>query len=181
MHKVAAVVGAGLLVTAATTTTAYAADTSGGSHCTVGVAPSGTSSPNASQVRCFGTLSEAVAFATGGRVQLPANATVVTEAQSSRPGVNANPLLGIEYEDSNYGGSTWTLYGSSGTGCYNGVSYGYYTIGQYGWGDKISSAKAYSGCTGVHYENSNATGSIRNCTCSTMGVMNDETSAIIFR
>lgn len=104
------------------------------------------------------------------------------DAQVSCPvGVATNPLLGIEYKDSSYRGSTWTLYGTSGSGCYSGVSYGFYHISRFGWGDTISSAKAFSGCTGVHHEDGDASGSTYNCTCSSMGVMNDETSAIIFR
>lgn len=183
LPRLATLAGALILVTAAATTTANAeSSAAAGGHCTLGLAPTGTTAPGAGTVRCFATLSDAVAFATGGAIRLPADAEVVTDAQaSSAVGVATNPLLGIEYKDSSYRGSTWTLYGTSGSGCYGGVSYGFYHISRFGWGDTISSAKAYSGCTGVHYEDGDASGSTYNCTCSSMGVMNDETSAIIFR
>lgn len=92
----------------------------------------------------------------------------------------SNPLLGIEYKDYNYGGSTLTLYGNNGTGCAGGVTYGFSPLPS-GWDNTIGSAKSYSGCQGRHWDYLNYQSSSIVCTCANMGVMNDKTSSILFQ
>lgn len=103
-------------------------------------------------------------------------------AVSTPDAPQTNPLLGIEYMDAGYGGATLTLYGTSGSGCYNGVTYGFATMPS-GWNDDIGAAKGYSGCYGSHYQNSYYGGAELTCrpNCSSMGLLNDQTSSIAFR
>lgn len=121
-------------------------------------------------------------------MQLAANATSVSQSQLlaahvvSGPGtVATNPLLGIEYYDSGYHGATLTLYGTSGSGCYSGTTYGFRSLPS-GWNDEISSAKGYSNCWGDHYQNTGYSGVELVCkpNCSGFSAMNDRTSSIIF-
>ena len=91
----------------------------------------------------------------------------------------STPLLGIEYTGSGYTGSTLSLYGSSGTGCSGGMTYGFSSLGG-GWNDTISSAKSYSNCVGRHYDNSGFGGIYVDCWCSSMGSVDNRTSSILF-
>jgi hypothetical protein len=69
-------------------------------------------------------------------------------------------LIGIEYEDKNYGGSSLTVTGS--VTC-NGY-YHYLASMPSGWDNVISSARAYSGCTNsYHYQYTNSGGSVMSC------------------
>jgi len=75
--------------------------------------------------RCFATFSEAIAHSTGGWLRLPASASTVEQAQlddaqlrARSAGALSNPLLGIEWWNYGYSGSSWTIYGQDGTGCY---------------------------------------------------------------
>ncbi len=150
-------------------------------HCAIGLAPN--EHVAATPARCFPTLKEAVGFASAGAVVLGPTSTAPTETQVEQASTaSTQPLLGIEYWNSYYGGSTLTLYGTSGSGCVNGVSYGFSSLSST-WNDEISSSKAYSSCDGHHYESSGYAGAVRSClpNCTSFGVMNDETSSIRFR
>lgn len=164
---------------------ATAAVAGGRGHCVASIAPLGTTAAVPAVV-CYSTFSEAIAVATSGRVRLAVDATSVDTATLeqdgavSTPAVAASsPLLAIEYLGSGYTGATLSLYGSSGTGCSGGVTYGFSSMGS-GWNDTISSAKAFSGCTGRHYENSGYSGLLIDCACASMGAMDNRTSSIIF-
>lgn len=160
--------------------------------CAVGLSAGGshTSHYGRPTIHCFSTFAAALRYATRGRVEVAADATTVTGAQlvaahaASTPTQPAsNPVLGFEYVDSNYGGTYDVLYGSNGTGCYNGVTYGFPSLG--GLNDVISSAKGLSGCYGIHYQNVNynrVNGASITCppNCPGMGAMNDQTSSIKF-
>lgn len=154
-------------------------------HCVATVAPIG-SLASTDPVRCFATFSEALDYGTGGRVRLAPDAQTVDASTLEKGGaVSTNfvaassPLLGIEYLSSGYGGSSLAMYGSSGSGCYGGVSYGFSSLGA-GWNNTISSAASYSGCTGRHYDNTGYSGSLVDCTCSSMGAMDNRASSILF-
>ncbi len=88
-------------------------------------------------------------------------------------------LVGIEYSSSGYGGSSLALYGSSGSGCYGGVTYGFSSLPG-GWNNVISSAQGFNGCDGRHYDATGYGGSFVDCTCSSMGAMDNRTSSILF-
>jgi hypothetical protein len=91
-------------------------------------------------------------------------------------------LVGIEYTSSGYGGSTLSLYGSSGSGCFGGVTYGFSSLPG-GWSNVISSAQGFNGCGGRHFDSTGYGGSFIQCSdsCSSMGAMDNRTSSIIFQ
>ena len=160
------------------------------SHCVVGVAAESiatgeiVSQEKASEARCFKNFSEAVEFATRGRVQLPRGAVpedVDDELLNGGDiGIEATYVIGIEYQHSNFGGATLTF--TSSVTCY-GYTHSYSNLSYLsGWNDTISSARAYSGCThSYHYEHAYFGGAIVDCgtSCSYVGgAMNDRTSSL---
>ncbi|MGW5359542.1 hypothetical protein [Actinopolymorpha pittospori] len=162
-------------------------------HCVAGLQalPTGASVSTAktTELTCFSSFAQAIAYATGDRVKLAPEATTVTEKQlvgagavSTRSAVAARPLVGIEYEDSNYGGDSLTLYGASGTGCYSGTWYGFPSMASLGFDNRISSARTYSNCLGKHHDGTSYTGTFTYCdsSCSSLGSMGDRTSSIKF-
>ena len=178
-------------VAQAATGSAAGAD-AGARHCAAGLAaaPSGAEkAATASAPVCFDSFAEAISFATDGRVSLPAQADRVDEKQlldsgaaSTQAAQVARPLLGVEYQNSSYGGGSLVLYGSSGTGCYSGEWYGFPSMASLGFDNRISSAKMYSNCLGKHHDGTSYTGSYTYCetNCSSLGSMNDKTSSIKF-
>lgn len=127
---------------------------------------------------CFGSPEESFAAATNREVLEPywdqlesQNGTSTETAVSAQPSV-----LSVEYDGSSYTGDTWTFTG--GTGCGAGTTW-YVDSMPAGWNDRVYSAIGYSGCRiARHYEHVERVGASRNCTCSSMGVMNNETSSI---
>ena len=92
---------------------------------------------------------------------------------------SASTILGVLYQDANYGGSSLTLWG---TGPCSGVSYGFTSM-QSGWNDNVSSIQGSSTCWPTAYENNNYGGLKITCTpnCASMSTMNDKTSSIVFK
>ena len=87
-------------------------------------------------------------------------------------------VIGEDYMDTSFQGRSYTWYETADiNGCTDGS---YYTAASLpsGWNDDVSSAQSYGGCaTYNHFENINFGGSRLTCTCSSMGVMNDQTSS----
>jgi hypothetical protein len=160
-----AVVAAGLVAVPAAaqaTTSTIASEQARGSHCVVSLSP-GTAARRSvvTDYRCFASLPKAVTFASGGTVELSARASIGTvESALRRRGSSTSfaPVLGIEYNQDDFGGTSLTLTGSGGVGCYGGTEYSFANLGTYGWNDKIESARAYSNCVGVHYKNTGFSG-----------------------
>lgn len=157
-------------------------------HCTVNINPlqPGAKASEVSAMVCFDTFSEAVAHGTRGAVQLPA-ASVPTDltqailsenqAKGESQGLLLSTVIGVDYKDANYQGSslTWT------TGDPNGCSAGATFYADYtpsGWDNNISSAIGYQGCNNYrHFRDVGRFGPYITCTCATMGSMNNQTSA----
>lgn len=131
---------------------------------------------------CFASFAAAIRFATDGTVRLPASATMVTQAQLDAGRATdrmASTVIGIEYEDTNFGGDDWIV--SVASGCTDGGTERWTSVlTGTSWDNRISSARTYAGCKSRHYENSNFTGSQYLCGCSQMSVMSDRTSAILW-
>ena len=187
LTKAAASAAAAAVMIIAAPGASAAADTE--SHCAVGVAPivSGQPSP-APVINCFSTFAESIEFATAGRVQLGAADAQVSAADLAEAGavtteqsLMAGPLLGVEYDGANFSAGSLALYGTSGSGCY-GVTYGFAGMPA-GWNDRVSSARAYSGCDSWHYSNGGYGGDVRVCAtvCTGFGAMTNRTSSIVFR
>lgn len=151
---------------------------------------------------CYGTFAEALSVATNGRVQVssdfrPDDLTQDildkdlpgTSTQADGGNTSASPLsvvIGVEYWDANFAGSSWIVDTAYAAGCTDGTTFGFPTFpsGHTTWDNNISSARGYTGCIGIHYENINYVGPTQavcgqNWTdCANMGSMNDKTSSI---
>lgn len=136
-------------------------------------------------VRCFDTFSDALAAATGGKVLVPKDFRPDDLTQDILDAATADTVLGVDYWDANFQGSTYTWYTSHTPGCTDGSTYGANLPSS--WNDVISSGRGYAGCNNMkHYEHANYGGSLKICgqdwtSCATMGVMNDQTTSVNLR
>lgn len=132
-------------------------------------------------VDCFPTFGEAVEFATDGELSASSPAEL-EDAVESETVAMASVVLGYEYKGSSYSGGSIVLYGTSGSGCGSGSTYGFSSMPT-GWNNVISSAKVFASCWSVHYDYTSYRGDRRTCTgsCSSLGTMNNRTSSILFR
>jgi len=182
------VVVAGLLAAPAVAQAApspIAREQARGSHCVVALSPGSAAKRSVvKDYRCFSSLSEAVTFASGGKVRLGARSSF-SSADTALLGSSSTasvPVLGIEYNWTGFGGTSLTLTGSGGSGCYGGTEYSFGNLGTYGWNDRIESARTYSNCVGVHYKNSGLWGTSTSVfgSKSDFGSLNNEISSIRF-
>jgi hypothetical protein len=155
-------------------------------HCVSEALPAGSKEDPLSPV-CFGTFAEAIAHATAGVVQLPGDATEVTQeeldasyAQAAAGDIRlAAVVIGISYWDDNYHDGSWTHTASA--GCDNDSDFEYWIINVgSSWNDEISSARGFSLCQGIYYENANF-GGAQIGTDWSGGAMNDKTTSIRWR
>lgn len=137
--------------------------------------------------RCFPTFAEAVAEATNGAVRLPANARTLEQSDLdagrtlAQPASNMATVIGIEYENSQFGqtgGWSFVIQSTNSRGC-AGYSYRLSSLPS-SRDNAISSAKSYSGCRSAHFSGINLSGSKYLCSCTSMGTMNNRTSSIKF-
>lgn len=164
-------------------------------HCVVQVYPI-EEQRHGDLLGCFANSSEAVAFATGNIVTLPANATQeeistairafqaeeATEIAQNGVVPLSSQVVSIQWDWTNRG-STSTVFTSASL-CSQTIS-GHllssdYTVFPSGWNDRVESAEAFAGCRGVQlWDNSNFQGATISCTpyCSTLGAMNNATSS----
>jgi hypothetical protein len=151
-------------------------------HCVVAAYPAGVG-PQAqvAEPACFDTFAAAISHATDGTVRLPHDATEVTQAQldagRDEPGP-ASTVIGIEYEDSGYGGQDWVI--AQANGCDDGGAEVWLRADLTGheMNNEISSARAYNGCKSRHFEHANFSGDHHLCGCAQMGAMSDRTTSI---
>jgi hypothetical protein len=157
-----------------------------GSHCVVALsAGSAAKRSVVKDYRCFTTLSQAVTFASAGKVRLGARSSFSSADTALRRRSSSTvsaPVLGIEYNETGFGGTSLTLTGSGGSGCYGGTEYSFANLGTYGWNDRIESARTYSNCVGVHYKNSGLSGTSASVfgSRSDFGSLSNEISSIRF-
>ncbi|RKH82502.1 hypothetical protein D7Y21_28420 [Corallococcus sp. AB045] len=155
-------------------------------HCVMNVLPftPGEPLPAADTVpapKCFSSFPEAISFATGGTVRLPATANPRDLKESDLKSVHqAAPnetVIGIEYKDG-YSGSSLvftSLYGGCGSYLVNLPS---------DWDNVISYSRSFAGCNhSYHYDGLNGSGANVDCGggCAYIGdTMNDKTSSIFW-
>lgn len=140
-------------------------------------------------IGCYDTFQEAVSVATEGRVRLDDTTTpdqLTDEILNGGVGIEAilsSVVIGQSWDrpffDPAWGSVTWTAPNR----CDQGYEFGIASISHYGWGDKISSSRGYSGCDQfIHYENVNYGGTNIYCNqanaCETMGYISDKTSSL---
>jgi hypothetical protein len=158
-------------------------------HCVIDV-----SSPGA-RATCYDSFTAAIAEATGGRItDAPDNAAAavkdprlaarlnapVTRSGGAAPA--ADVLIGIEYEDSDFEGSTLTI--TAPAGCFGAHTdadwdWGLSSVGS-DWNDEIGSYRAFSGCLAEHFEHIDFGGvsTAYDAGRADMGWMDDEASSI---
>ncbi len=159
---------------------ASAASTSPGKHCTVELAPlePGQTTSRIVSQGCFATFSQAMAFASHGRVKLSASAT----PRDLLPEMLATTyVLGIDFKDGSYSGASFTATGA--TGCSGGHNFAITSMPPT-WDNQVSSNYPSSGCNrAVHWEDTSYGGAQKTCTsdpatCYYIGnAMNDRTSS----
>lgn len=184
------VVAAGVLAAPvapqAASTSTIAQEQARGSHCVAALSEGSAAKRSVvKDYRCFATLAKAVMFASGGAVRMGPRssfATTDTALRHRSSSLASSPVLGIEYNASGFGGTSLTLTGSGGTGCYGGTEYSFSNLGTYGWNDKIESARTYSNCVGVHYKNTGLSGTSTSVygSKSDFGSLSNEISSIRF-
>jgi len=129
----------------------------GEQHC---VAQVGSATSKQGAPVCFPEFSQAISYATGGSVKLPAGTTSVTAAQlhrifaAPRSVAAATYVIGISWWNTNFQGSTYTHTAPS--GCTSSGRDWYFQFPS-SWNDKTSSADAFQGCTGYYWQNGNGT------------------------
>lgn len=130
---------------------------------------------------CFESFAAAISFATDGTVRLPSTATDLTQADldaGRRTGRVASTVIGMEYENSDFGGTTWII--SQANGCTDGGAEVWLRADLTGdpMNNVISSAKTFAGCKSRHFDLANFGGSSYLCGCSQMSTMSDKTTSI---
>lgn len=155
-------------------------------HCAVQLAPirSGEDASRIVAQQCFDTFAEALSQATSGAVQLERDARPADFSDDMLAGASSTAAtlpFGINYQNSNYGGSSYTWYGNSTQPCSSSLNYGINFMPS-GWDNKVSSARtiAEMRCrNNYHYQYTYYGGTILNCfsACTGMGSMNDRTSS----
>jgi len=130
-------------------------------------------------VRCFQSFAEAISAATGGTVKVRQGQRALSEAELAPTPLATSTVVGIEYKDANFGGSSLTLSTPGIFQCAGGAYVNWNSMPS-GWDNTIGSARSYAGCKSGHFEYVNNGGSVRICGCATMGAMNDKTSSIRF-
>jgi hypothetical protein len=153
-------------------------------HCTVRIDPllPGQASSNVYGYRCFATFAEAIFDATGGRVSLdPAVGSMALSgdvlAQDLADAAAGETVIGIDYANGAYQGSSLVWSTSNVVGCRDGARFRANSMPG-GWNDRVSSALSYQYCWNYfHYEHANFGGAFANCDCYGMGSMNDKTSS----
>lgn len=137
-------------------------------HCVVEVHPVDSNERQAAP-RCFPTKGEADRHLDASMMEADA------ESRSALSSV----AVGTIYADANYGGSSLTMWGSSGCA---GVTYGFASLSG-GWDSRVSSAKGTNGCWVTLYRGTGYSGDRLNCTpaCSGVGSLNDQVRSLVFR
>jgi hypothetical protein len=178
------------LMIAGGSASAQAADPAqqGQQHCVQQVTVAGQPPPAA---RCFVTYAGAVAYLTGGRVQLASDLAAEPDGTGSSAldqQINAAEValsvhvLSTEYVGASFSGSTYTFTWSSDCSALNIA----WASMPSGWDNVISSSRPGATCDAIHYDNSGAgpnsppSGDSYACpsACSGLGTMNDRTSSM---
>lgn len=149
-------------------------------HCVVQISPveRGATFSKVGEMHCFATAAEAVFFGTGGATVLPPTfkASDITPETYGR----AAFLIGTDFTNANYGGSSlqWT----APSGCfYNGGQPSYSAASMpAGWDNVVSSAKSFSGCRAIlYYDLPGPSGlsMVTGCLATSLSFMDNRTSA----
>jgi hypothetical protein len=170
--------------TAESATAAAPAPATAAPHCAL-VAGSTTA-------RCFATYRAAVAYGTGGQVtDAPVSARsaaldpTFARTISALPTVTAaaSVLLGTEYANANFGGSSLSLFGAGQCDNSSDVDFRFASLPS-GWNDRISSFRSFSNCAQQLFRNTNFGGGSLTIIISSLAYVgaaaNDQASSLTF-
>ena len=140
-------------------------------HCVVWIAPTNGRAPSkVSKLHCYRRLHHALRVARGRPPRgFPNPSTGIVP--------HASTLISTDFDGANMSGTslTWTV--SNTSGCNGGFQYSAASMPS-GWNDRVSSSQSAHGCAhNRHFHDTNFNGAGINCTCSTMGTMNNQTSS----
>lgn len=136
----------------------------------------------------FETVADAARVASGGRIELPRTATMsdlvevlqtfdLTDSDSGSSFLPMSTIIGIDWDGSGFSGSSFIWSAPNASGCADGSVFTANSMPS-GWNNRVSSAQAFGGCDEYrHYDLTGQSGSSINCTCSSMGFMDDRTSS----
>ena len=165
------------------------AQAQGGRHCAVRLQPVAARGAH-SVIRarlvslgCFGTFAEALKVGSGGAVKVSANTTPASLTQrqlnaSTSVVPNANVLIGTEYDDSGYTGSSMSYYAP--TACAGDDIWEVNYVGDT-WNDRFESGKGFGGCDhNRKFGAADFTGTSILCTpnCPDYGVLDNKISSL---
>lgn len=130
-------------------------------HCVKQAVPVGkVPAPTAAKPICYDNFADAIAFATGGRVQLPRDVpgdqahqrlrdhlAALGGSESSALRDPGQTLIAIDYNLPNFDASWGSMssYSNNPSGCYDGTRYEWPYM-EAGWEDIVSSADTFQGC-----------------------------------
>lgn len=153
----------GMVVLAFSTPAAVAtpqADTKANQTCVVAAVPAG-SGKQAAPMKCFNSFAEGIAAATNGAVQLPSDATRVTQQQLDAgyakagiaPSAAADVVIGISY-DGHFIGDGRAIVHQATSFCDNdsGVEWQILSLSS---GNSIGAGEAFSNCQGIYWDPAN--------------------------
>ncbi|MEV6521903.1 hypothetical protein AB0M43_08195 [Longispora sp. NPDC051575] len=151
MRRILIAIGAALAALAVVPVAAHA-ESGTGRHCAVQLTQDGP------RHQCFGTFRQAIAFGTDGAITSAPDATAAAtdpgfQAEVEHPATRAaNVLIGIEYDATNFGGNTFSVFRYAAcTGPTNDVDKQIVDLDVIGWNDKVSSFRTYNNCIADHY------------------------------
>lgn len=146
-------------------------------HCIVEIRSDQSANPGiAGAPTCYPTFSAAIFAATAGTVLLdesfePKHLT----DEMLEPAPEDHTIIGVAYSGSDYSGTSLTWIGHGNCGWF--TSYSASSMPS-GWDNVISSAIEYAGCANnPYFEHTNFGGASIDCTCATMGVMDNQASS----
>jgi hypothetical protein len=176
------------LVTLTTTGLAIApAHAAGDDDCVVvlqpaSIAPDGAIVATPVDLGCYATFAEALAVGSSGAIDVdasmtPGGLTDATLAAETDTAVTSNVLIGTEYNNTGYTGSSNSYFASE--TCSTGVVWELADLGV--WNNVFSSGKGFGGCdTNKKFEGQNFGGTVLTCTpnCGDYGTLRNRVSSL---
>jgi hypothetical protein len=135
---------------------------------------------------CYATYSQALAAGSGGSLSVPttttpASLTDATLASTSTDSVTTNILIGTEWTNISFAGSSNSYFASS--TCTSSTTWQTHYVGD-AWNDLFESGKGFGGCDkNKKFQDADYLGTVVTCTpnCSDYGVLRAEVSSLRWR
>lgn len=90
-------------------------------------------------------------------------------------------VLGVLYDGQGYSGASFSMTSTGNSGCFNGSSFFFPRLADYGWDNRGESILTYQGCFSQLYDLAFYSGTSATCVnCSSLGLINNKVSSIRF-